>query len=112
MTAIERHSGKRTGTIRNIRIKDINCDSECGILIHGNEHRPIENVTLENISLNLIKKSKWDFKGYDLRPNDIDAFVGEKVYGIYTAYVNGLKLNGIDITVDDSMKDIYGGERN
>ncbi len=110
ITAIERHAGKETGTIKNVQIRNINCDSECGILVHGNPSRPIENVSIENVNLSLRKKSKWPFMGYDLRPNDRDNFVGDKIYGVFAKHTKDLSLSNVKVSADSSMNDIYGGE--
>lgn len=108
ITAVERHPGRETGTIRNVRISNLDCDSECGLFVFGNSKKPIENVTLENISLRLRKKSRWEFEGYDIRPTDDKTPVGDgRIYGIYADHVRGLELKNFKVSVDDSMKDKF-----
>lgn len=111
ITAIERHKGTETGTIRNVQIRNVNCDSECGIIIHGNEKKPVENVVLENINLKLQKKSKWEFTGYDLRPTDGTDTIKGKMYGIYADYTKNLRIENFSLDVDPSMNDVYGGKQ-
>ena len=112
ITAVERHKGKETGTIRNIRISNINCNSECGILVCGNEKHPAENVTLENINLHLTHKSKWGFTGYDLRPTDGQDKIDAKLYGIYSDHTKNLEVKNFRVSVDETVKEVYGGEMN
>ena len=109
LTAVERHDGKPTGTIKNVQIRNVNCDSECGILVYGNEKHPIENVTFENVNVNLAHKSKWGFTGYDLRPTDGKMTIDSKLYGIYADYTKNLQVKEFLLSVDESVKDVYGG---
>ncbi|MBQ9611931.1 MAG: right-handed parallel beta-helix repeat-containing protein [Lachnospiraceae bacterium] len=112
LTAVERHDGIPTGTIRNVKIRDITCHGENGILLYGNEKHPIENVLIDRVQVELKKTTKWAADGYDLRPCDGSGHVGEKIYGLYTENVTGLTIRDLSIKADPSIEDWYAGERN
>ena len=112
LTAIERHDGIPTGTIRNVRIRDLTCHGENGVLIYGNKSHPIENVLLERVQVELEKTTKWPADGYDLRPCDGSGHAGDKVFGLYTEHVEDLSVRDFSVKMDPSMEPYYGGERN
>ena len=73
VTAFRRDTNTKCGHIKNIRFRNITCKGENGILIHGTEDNPIEDVTFENVRVTLTKTSKWNCGIYDLRPGiDVD----------------------------------------
>ncbi len=68
VTSVPRNDGDAAGRIRDIRFHNIRCRSEAGIFIEGSEGAEIEDVLLENVSLDLVAKSKWPGGRHDLRP--------------------------------------------
>ncbi len=68
ITAFRRDENTVCGSIKNIRFSNITCKGENGVLVHGTENNPIENVTFENVQVTLTKTSKWACGIYDLRP--------------------------------------------
>ena len=63
------------GTIDNIRFKNISCEGENGVLVHGSEYGAIKNISFENVSVKLRRKSKWPLGVYDLRPGSDYDFI-------------------------------------
>ncbi|MBR2258385.1 MAG: glycoside hydrolase family 28 protein [Blautia sp.] len=110
ITALERHPGLGVGRIRNVRIRDVICTGENGIFIYGMDEEHIEDVTLENIELNLKRRSKWPPEGYDLRPCEGEGRLESKIYGVYAKGVRLLKQKEVMIRTDGSLGDAYGGE--
>ena len=68
ITCFDRDENTKAGHISNIRFSNISCKGENGVLLHGTKDNPIENVTFENVSVELTKTSKWETGLYDLRP--------------------------------------------
>ena len=68
ITTFNRDENTKSGKISNVRFFNISAKGENGVLIHGSEDNPVENVTFENCSFTLSKTSKWDCGLYDLRP--------------------------------------------
>ena len=68
LTSFDRDENTKSGRIRNVRFFNVTAVGENGILIHGTEENPIENVTIQNCNITLSKASKWPCGLYDLRP--------------------------------------------
>lgn len=68
ITAFRRDENTVCGHIKNVRLSNITCHGENGILVHGTENNPIEDISFENVKVTLDKTSKWDCGIYDLRP--------------------------------------------
>ncbi|MBE6776343.1 MAG: glycoside hydrolase family 28 protein [Ruminococcaceae bacterium] len=68
VTCFRRDENTVCGHIKNIRFSNITCKGENGILIHGTEDNPVEDITFENVRVTLDKSSKWSCGIYDLRP--------------------------------------------
>lgn len=107
ITARERHDGIPTGSIRDVTLRHIRCSGENGVLIYGNPAHPIEDVTLEDVKIELVRRSKWELDGYDLRPCDGDGRVETKLCGVYAAYVKNLQRKDVTVRVDDSIRPWY-----
>lgn len=68
ITTFNRDENTKSGHIKNIRFSNISCKGENGVLIHGTSDNMIENVTFENVQVELTKTSKWQTGLYDMRP--------------------------------------------
>ncbi len=68
ITTFNRDENTKSGRIKNIRFKNITCNGENGVLIHGTKENMIEDVTFENVSVSISKTTKWENGLYDLRP--------------------------------------------
>lgn len=68
ITSFNRDETTRSGTIQNIRFRNITCKGENGILLHGGEEHKIKNVHFSDVHITLSKTSKWPCGLYDLRP--------------------------------------------
>lgn len=68
ITSFNRDENTKSGHIKNVRFSNITCKGENGVLIHGTRENMIEDVTFENVSVELTKTSKWATGLYDMRP--------------------------------------------
>ncbi len=68
ITTFDRDESTKSGHIKNIRFSNITCKGENGVLIHGTKENAVENVTFENVRVELTKTSKWETGLYDMRP--------------------------------------------
>ena len=68
ITTFDRDENIKSGHIKNIRFSNITCKGENGVLIHGTKENVIENITFENVGVELSKTSKWETGLYDMRP--------------------------------------------
>lgn len=70
ITAISRFKNTKHGKISNILFNNIKADTENGIFFYTDKNLDIFEIKLNNISLYLHKKSKWDTNIHDLRPGE------------------------------------------
>ncbi len=68
ITTFNRDENTKSGHIKNIRFSNITCKGENGVLLHGTEENMLEDITFENVSVELTKTSKWETGLYDMRP--------------------------------------------
>ena len=68
ITVLRRKPETQVGTIRNIRFRDIMCESENGILIYGEEPGLIENIRFDGVSVHLRPQTGHPMGFHDLRP--------------------------------------------
>jgi hypothetical protein len=62
--------GGRLGRVRNIRFSNILCRGENGVFIAGDGASEIENVVLDQVSIEIDKRTKWPGGRQDRRPCD------------------------------------------
>lgn len=110
ITAIDRKKGVKAGRIKNIKFENIHCNSENGIFILGSLDNYIENITFENIMLNLNKTSKWPTTGYDVRPCEGEGLLECKISGFNCSYAKNINVSNLKITIDDSIREYMDKE--
>jgi polygalacturonase len=81
VTAVPRSAGSRSGNskddevvgrIRNILFTNIFCRSENGVFLYGSTADRIQDVTFDNVRLEIYSESRWPGGRYDLRPCEPD----------------------------------------
>lgn len=68
ITAMPRDASTVPGRIRRVRLTGLMLRGENGIVIHGNDRAPIEDLTLNGIDLEIEQRSRWPGGQLDLRP--------------------------------------------
>lgn len=109
ITAVPRKDGLRSGKIKNIRFKNIDCTCENGIFIHGNHETCVEDISFEDIKIRLKNDSSWEKVDYDLRPCAGSGKVKAMMSGAYLRYADNVRFNGFDLEADDDMKKHLAG---
>lgn len=82
ITVSPRTETTQLGTLKHVRFNNILCRGESGVYINGCKDRPVEDVLLENVRLEIEKTTEWPAGFYDNRPG-----VGTDVYPHPTAGV-------------------------
>jgi polygalacturonase len=94
----------RLGRVRRVRLHNIVCQGENGVVIVGSPDSPLEDVVLDGVDVRIAKTSKWPGGLLDLRPcahpdptwscppDDDPGLVPQDTYGVYAAHVHGLTL--------------------
>lgn len=93
ITTFARDENTKSGHIKNIRFSNITCKGENGVLIHATEENPIENVTFENVQIELTKTSKWETGLYDMRPGLNKEIEHHKNSGIFIRHAKNIKIS-------------------
>ncbi len=89
-------SPKNTGVIRNVIFKDIEMNSEAGIFMRADEDCPIENIRLENVTVNMKKIGSLDSGIFDEQPSVRNKYEHE-VPGLYANGINSLEIKNLRI---------------
>lgn len=107
LTALDRKPGVKAGKIRNVRFQNITCEGENGIFLLGSPDNWIEDISFENVSLVLDKKSKWEIEGYDKRPCQGEGSIKTPISGIYGDYVRNITFRNLQIEKRDGILPYY-----
>ena len=111
ISAIKDSKNGTTGTINNIRFSDITATSETGILIYGTENSVIENISLENIRLNINKGKFTESYGgnFDLRPAAPleEALFKHDIPGFYAQFVKHLTVSRFELNWGDGLAPFF-----
>jgi len=101
----------KAGTINNVRFSNIMATGETGMLIYGSEGSPIENVSLQNVSLTIHKgKYSETFGGnFDLRPaaSKDKALFKHDIPGLFATCIDNLSLTGLTINWGDDLPGFF-----
>ena len=110
ITAQRRYADTQVGHIKNVKFENINCDSENGILIYGDEDVNIDNITFENISLDISKKTDWPKNIRDIRPTYKDDVQEVRLNPFFAKNAKRIKIKNLEVTVSEDMKAYMGNE--
>lgn len=94
--------------IKNLRFSNIIAEAENSILIYGTENNIIKEISFDNIKLKLKGGIHSDAMGgnFDLRGLGAGvelAIFKHDIPGIYSQYVDGLKIHGFELQWADSL---------
>jgi len=95
------------GKVRNITFRNLQVDSEAGILNWAASADLADGIRYENIQLSIGARSKWPPR-IDLRPNDIQPMV-ERAHNAFEAVrVSNLSVENLSIAWDSDSRKDYG----
>jgi polygalacturonase len=99
----------KLGHVRNIRFSNILCHSENGVFLQGWTNRPLENIVLDNVRVEVAKTGDVPGGFYDLRPQGVYKGIFEsRLAGIYARYIDGLTLRGTEVLWGRPSDPAYG----
>ncbi|NLX97408.1 MAG: glycoside hydrolase family 28 protein [Rhodopirellula sp.] len=108
----KREPGSAVGVVRDLVFRDIQIHSDNGILLQGMPESPLENVTLENISMRVVKGFDYSNRvkhgGGAANPDDDrrTRFSQEQSYGTL-AFAKGLFIDGFRLFIADKVFEEY-----
>lgn len=107
ITAVPRRAETKVGTIRRVRLKNLICRAENGIIIHGWPGAPIQDLTLDGVILELTTLSRWSGGRLDLRPMNGAEHGGQEASGnpaVLVRHAQNLTLKDIEVRFADPTK--------
>lgn len=111
ITAVKRRNDTFIGSISDITFKNINCDSENGIFIFGEDNINIKNILFENVNVGLKAKTKWERNNHDLRPSYKYHLIEGPINVIYCKNACDIILDGfsysLDETISKELEDVF-----
>lgn len=95
------------GTVRRVRFSHILCRSEGPVLLIGAEGKPLVDIRLEDVRLEIQRRSKWPDTHLDLRPCPGDQMPQVPFSAIMARNVQGLRLRNVDVVWGDTVPENY-----
>ena len=108
VTAIPRTSDTKLGKVRNVRFSNILCRGENGVFLHGWEGSPIENVTFDNVRIEIDKTTDWPGGLYDTRPGIHRGVYEHKTAGLYLHHARDVELEDVEVAWGENRPDYFG----
>ena len=95
----------RCGTVSNIRFNNITCVTENGIFIGGDEPGKVSGITLNNVTVDFVKRSPYDGGVFDRRPCEGEGFVTAPGASLYADCASDITLR--DFTYSGSQAPMF-----
>ena len=97
VSTLPRFEGKGTGTIRNVRFRNVIAESETGMVVWGSASNPIENLELSDVQVRIGESPIHEIYGgnFDLRPTsrfDTSVFKHD-IPALFARHVKGLRID-------------------
>lgn len=95
------------GKVKNITFRNLEVDSEAGILNWSETEGLVDGVQYEDIRLSIGTRSKWPPR-IDLRPNDQEPLLERPHNAFEAVRIKNLSINGLSVTWDNQSRLNYG----
>lgn len=105
ITAVRRKEDTQVGFIRGVTFSHIYCTGENGILIYGDENCNISDITFEDISLNLVKRTDWEKNHHDLRPCQDNTILDGSLNAVFARNAKNISFKNLRVTVSEDMRE-------
>ncbi len=111
VSAVRLTKGVKLGRIHNVKFSHIICRGESGILVYGTEENVIDNLSFEDVSLEITGGPLGGLAGgnIDLRPvldPKLQLFAHD-IPGLYAQYVRSLRIRDFDLSWGDVQQPFY-----
>jgi len=88
------------GEVSDIRFHNISSTSENGIFLGCDTPGKINDITIDNVNLRLVRSTSWPTGVYDRRPCDGEGFISSPTYGIYTENIKNLNVTDFNVEAE------------
>ncbi|HTY89281.1 MAG TPA: glycosyl hydrolase family 28 protein [Candidatus Acidoferrum sp.] len=109
-----RNTDATLGHVRHIRFSNLLCRGESGFYLRGGAQQPLEDITFDNVRLEVSKTGDERGGFYDDRPKGTmpnGTFLGvytNAIAGIHCDYIRGLTLRNTQVVWGEPVADYYG----
>lgn len=97
VSTLPRFEGKGTGTIRNVRFRNVIAESETGMVVWGSASNPIESLELSDVQVRIGESPIHEIYGgnFDLRPTSslATAVFRHDIPALFARHVKGLRID-------------------
>lgn len=105
ITAVRRKQDTPAGFIRNVTFSHIYCTGENGILIYGDEGCNISDITFEDVSLRLTKRTDWEKNHHDLRPCQDNTILDGSLNAVFARNARDVSFKNLKVAVEEEMRE-------
>ncbi len=95
------------GKVRNVVFRDLEVESEAGILNWAADPSLIQNILYQNVILSIGTQSKWNHR-IDLKPNDLLPVVERPHNAFEAVNVSDIEVDNLKIVWDKESRGRYG----
>jgi polygalacturonase len=99
----------KLGRVRHIRFSNILCRGESGVYLRGWETRPLEDILLDNVRVEVGKTTDQPGGFYDTRPDGLfKGIYTNSIAGIHCDFVKELTIRNTHVVWGPRVEDYYG----
>lgn len=103
ITAFPRKDGVKVGRIRNVRFSNVLCRSENGAVIAGTPGSEIENITLDNVRLEIARWTDWQGDYIDRRPCAGEGVTHRPIPAVLCQHARRVTLRHCEVAWADNL---------
>jgi len=109
--AVPTSKGRKAGSIKDIRFRNIKATGESGIILYGNEKGIISNISFEELDFYLKNGTLQKTYGgnFDLRPTVYDSLslFSHDIPAVFMKNVEGITITNSKIIFENNMEDFF-----
>lgn len=113
ITAERRYADTKIGHVKNVHFENIFCKGENGIVIFGDELCNMDDISFDNVRLEIVKKTDWPKNVRDIRPTYVPGLEGLKeapLNGVFVRNAKKISFKRLSIEISETMKEFMGKE--
>ena len=107
ITAVKRKNDTIIGSINNVSFENIKCISENGIMIYGDSSNNINNITFNDLSIEIKKKTGKTRNTRDLRPCEESPIVEAQPSCFYAHNADNITITSFVLDIETDMAEHF-----
>jgi hypothetical protein len=98
VTNLPRRAGTAPGTVRGLHFSNISCQAESGMYLQGCQQAPMEDLSFNDVELQLRHVSPFEGGFRDVRPVESQpGLYKNPIAAVYAEWVNNLRLSDVSL---------------